>query len=64
MLAGIPKAPNAYSPLNDELLAKERQRVILNNMVKNKIISKEEADNAFDISLTYIGKNKNLIFQL
>ena len=60
MLAGIPKAPNAYSPLNDELLAKERQRVILNNMVKNKIISKEEADNAFDISLTYIGKKQKL----
>lgn len=26
MLAGIPKSPNNYSPLNDEAAAKKRQK--------------------------------------
>src|SRR5574344_2830034 len=41
MLAGIPKSPNNYSPLNDEITAKKRQGVILKNMVKNNVITKE-----------------------
>ena len=60
MLAGIPKAPNAYSPLNDELVAKERQSVVLNNMVKNNKISVSECDEAFNTELTYIGKKQKL----
>lgn len=60
MIAGIPKAPNAYSPINNSELAKKRQGVILNNMVKNKKISQEEADKAFDIELEYYGKKQKL----
>lgn len=60
MLAGIPKAPNAYSPLNDEETAKKRQGIILNYMVKNKKISKKDASDAYDVELTYIGKKQKL----
>ena len=60
MLAGIPKAPNAYSPLNYSETAKKRQGIILNYMVKNKKISEKEAEDAYDIELKYIGKKQKL----
>ena len=60
MLAGIPKAPNAYSPLNDSETAKKRQGIILNYMVKNKKISEKEAEDAYDIELKYIGTKQKL----
>ena len=60
MLAGIPKAPNAYSPLNNLETAKNRQTIILNNMVKNNKITKEESDDAYNVKLTYIGKKQKL----
>ena len=60
MLAGITKAPNAYSPLNDSETAKKRQGIILNYMVKNKKISEKEAEDAYDIELKYIGKKQKL----
>ena len=58
MLAGIPKAPNAYSPLNDSDTAKKRQGIILNYMIKNNKISEKEAEDAYDIELKYIGKKQ------
>ena len=60
MLAGIPKAPNAYSPLNNVETAKNRQAIILNNMVKNKKITKEESIDAYNVELEYIGKKQKL----
>ena len=60
ILAGIPQSPNAYSPLNNIDNAKKRQRIVLNSMIKNKKISKEEADTAFKEELIYIGKKKKL----
>lgn len=60
MLAGIPKAPNAYSPLNNVETAKDRQAIILNNMVKNKKITKEESNDAYNVELEYIGKKQKL----
>ncbi len=46
MLAGITRNPSIYSPYINFDRAKERQEVILNEMVKNKFISKEEAEEA------------------
>jgi membrane peptidoglycan carboxypeptidase len=60
MLVGIPRSPNNYSPLNDELAAKQRQSVILNNMVRNKYISENEKEEALKEPLTYIGKKEKL----
>ena len=60
MLAGIPKSPNNYSPLNNEKMAKKRQKQILNNLVNNNIISKKESNKAYNKTLTYYGKKDNL----
>lgn len=55
MLAGIPKNPSHYSPLVDEKKAKERQRLILNAMVKNNYITEKEKKAALNEVLTYHG---------
>ncbi len=60
MLAGIPKAPNIYSPLNNLDTAEKRQEVILINMVKNNKISKSDMDEALGIELEFIGKKQKL----
>lgn len=60
MLAGIPKSPDNYSPLNDERVAKKRQKDILQSLVNNKIISKKTMDETLSIKLTYYGKKENL----
>ncbi|MBE6151956.1 MAG: PBP1A family penicillin-binding protein [Firmicutes bacterium] len=57
MLAGIPKSPSNYSPLVDEVAAKKRQKIILNAMVKNHYITQEEADRAYNTTLTYVGES-------
>lgn len=55
ILAGIPKYPAEYSPLVNEVAAKERQLLILNSMVKNKYITEEEKDEAYNTELVYYG---------
>ncbi len=55
ILAGIPKYPAEYSPLVNENAAKERQLLILNSMVKNKYITEEEKDEAYNTELVYYG---------
>lgn len=55
MLAGIPNSPNNYSPLANEQKAKKRQKKVLNSMVKNKYITEQEADDAYNTKLTYYG---------
>ena len=46
MLAGLPKAPNAYSPIKHMDKASERQRYVLDRMVKEGYITPVEADHA------------------
>lgn len=60
MLAGIPKSPNNYSPLNDEKAAKKRQKQILQSMVNNDVISQKEMNDVLNVKLTYYGKKENL----
>lgn len=60
MLAGIPKSPNNYSPLNNESSAKKRQKEILQALVNNKIISSKTMDETLKVKLTYYGKKENL----
>lgn len=57
ILTGIPKSPSNYSPLNNFDLAKKRQLLILELMVKNGIISNEEKDNAYNEELIFSGKD-------
>jgi 1A family penicillin-binding protein len=57
MLAGIPKAPTNYSPINNYDNAKSRQLLVLNNLVKNNIITEEEKNKAYNEDLTIIGED-------
>ena len=60
MLAGIPSSPEDYSPINDYKNAKKRQKVILDSMVKNGYISKEQQRDAYNEILTLYGKKEKL----
>jgi len=46
MLAGIPKSPNYYSPLNNLKAATERQATVLDQMVKYEFITSSAATKA------------------
>ena len=58
MLAGIPKSPNYYSPVNNMDAATERKAVVLDQMVKYGYISDSEAAAAKKEPL-HIAKNTN-----
>lgn len=60
MLAGIPKSPNNYSPLNNEANAKKRQNEILQYLVANNIITEKQKNEVSKIELSYYGKKENL----
>ena len=53
MLAGIPQAPAIFDPLTNPNAAKEKQIVVLDLMLKNKMINDAEAKIAKDESLQY-----------
>ena len=70
MLAGIPKGPSVYSPLNDYDRAKSRQVLILHAMEETKVISSKEAEAAAGEKLVFTGAiliiepNRPLIFTI
>jgi len=55
MLAGIPKGPAFYSPYLNMENAKNRQKIVLNAMVEQQIISREEADLALQEEIKLAG---------
>ena len=63
ILAGIPKSPTNYSPILNYDKAKQRQYIVLNAMVENKFITKEEMDNAFNEKLEFYGYIENNNFK-
>ena len=44
MLAGIPNAPSVYAPTKNLELAKQRQKQVLDKLVKYEYISKDKAE--------------------
>lgn len=46
MIAGLPAAPNDYSPLSNPKIAKERRDTVLKRMQNNGFITKAQADEA------------------
>ena len=46
MLAGLPKAPSAYNPINNPKRAKSRQLYIIERMLENRFITVEQAEAA------------------
>lgn len=57
ILVGIPKSPSNYSPIVNYDLAKERQLLVLNMMVKNKFIIEEDKKEIYNTKLEFYGKN-------
>ncbi|MBR1397598.1 MAG: transglycosylase domain-containing protein [Selenomonadaceae bacterium] len=55
MLAGLPNAPSLYSPYVDFMLAKKRQLIVINAMVKAKILSESEAEKARIETINLVG---------
>lgn len=58
MLAGIPQSPNYYSPFNNLEAGKQRQAVVLGQMVKYGYITQEEADEAKNADLGLIERQE------
>lgn len=44
LLAGIPNAPSVYAPTKNPELAKQRQKQVMNKMIKNKYLTEKEAE--------------------
>lgn len=57
LLAGIPKGPSIYSPINSYDRAKKRQELILHEMKQLGFISEQTAENAKNEPLDIIGKH-------
>ena len=55
LLTAIPKAPSNYDPINNYDEAKKRQLLILKNLEKNNVISKEEMNKAYEEDINIIG---------
>jgi len=62
MLTGLLVAPEYYSPLKSFPRAKRRQRIVLNRMVAEDIISQETANEAYDEQLTF-SEHKKLSYK-
>lgn len=62
MIAGLPKAPSAYNPINNPQRAKTRRNWILGRMFKLGYISQEDLDNAqaTEVSAFYHGPKLSL----
>lgn len=44
LLAGIPNAPSVYAPTKNPKLAKQRQKQVIDRMIKYKYLTQKEAD--------------------
>ncbi len=51
LIAGLPKGPSIYSPIEHFAASKHRQRLVLDRMVAAGYLSKEEADKAYHETL-------------
>jgi len=61
LLAGLPKAPSAYSPIHRPLKAKQRQRYVLQRMARRGYITRAQAKEAENIPLDItLPENKNI----
>ena len=59
ILAGIPNSPANYSPIDNYNKAKKRQEIVLDRMVKNNYITKDEKETAINKTLNLYGKKEN-----
>jgi Membrane carboxypeptidase (penicillin-binding protein) len=48
MLAGLPNSPSNYDPYNNYILARERQKQVIQSMVDSKVITEAEGNDIFN----------------
>lgn len=60
ILVGVPKSPSYYSPLINFDVAKQRQSLVLQSMVKNNYISEDEMIEAYNEELVFVGKKEKI----
>ncbi len=56
LLSGIPKSPTNYSPINNFDASKERQLLVLKQLVNNELITDAEKDKIYQEEITILGK--------
>ncbi|MGE1062660.1 penicillin-binding protein 1A [Megasphaera paucivorans] len=61
MLAGLPNSPNYYSPFNKLEIAKERQSVVIDQMVKYGYISQADGEKAKKADLELAKKKQSVL---
>ena len=61
LLAGIPQAPAIYDPFTNPSVAKQRQAVVLDLMVRQDYISQAEADRAKSAPLTFANQSFEIL---
>lgn len=57
LLSGVPKAPSNYSPITNLKAAKERQLLVLKQLVSNGVISEEEKNKIYNEEVTLLGQD-------
>ena len=50
MMAGVPNAPSVYAPTKNPDLASQRQRQVLERMVRYEYITQDEMDEILEIT--------------
>src|SRR5439155_6260761 len=60
MLAGLPQLPGDYDPNRNFELARARQKIVLNLMVKDGFITQKEADTAYAEDVHPIPRTANV----
>ncbi len=58
ILAGVPQQPAAYDLFNNFDAAKERQRVVLDLLVRHEMLAQEDADAVFEEEILLIGSSQ------
>ena len=61
LIAGLPQAPTAYSPFANPQSAKTRQAQVLDQMVENGFVTKEQATAAKNESLNFASPGANIL---
>ena len=60
ILVSIPKSPTSYSPINNLEKALKRQKYVLNTLLKNKVITNDEYENALKEEIILYGKKDKI----
>ena len=58
ILAGVPQQPAAYDLFNNFDAAKERQRVVLDLLVRHELLPQEEADAVYEKDILLVGSSE------